>query len=69
MKKIDPSTNHTTTIGIFVLRILSKLKLIDFTDYHNKLLVSNIVMDISKIKKELNFSSDKVYIGHSLWEW
>jgi len=47
------------TVGIFILKILSKLKLIDFTDYHNKLLVSNIVMDISKIKKELNFFPDK----------
>ena len=46
-------------IGIFILKLLSKFNLIDFTDYHNKLLVSNIVMDISKIKKELNFSPDK----------
>jgi len=46
-------------IGIFILKLLSKFNLIDFTDYHNKLLISNIVMDISRIKKELNFSPNK----------
>jgi UDP-glucose 4-epimerase len=47
------------TIGIFILKLLSKFNLIDFTDYHNKLLVSNVVMSIDKIKRELNFSPDK----------
>ena len=31
----------------------------NFIDYHNKILVSNIVLDISKIKKELNFIPTK----------
>ena len=42
-------------IGLFILKLLSSLRLINFIDYHNKILVSNIVLDISKIKKDLNF--------------
>ena len=38
---------------------MSFLRLINFIDYHNKILVSNIVMDISKIKKDLNFKPTK----------
>lgn len=44
-------------IIVFLLRILSFLKLIDFTEYHNKILTSNLVLDCSRIKKDLNFSS------------
>ena len=47
------------TFGLFILKILSALRLINFIDYHNKILVSNIVLDISKIKKELNFIPTK----------
>ena len=46
-------------IGLFILKVLSFLRLINFIDYHNKILVSNIVLDISKIKKDLNFSPTK----------
>ena len=46
-------------IGLFFLKILSLLRLINFIDYHNKILVSNIVLDISKIKKDLNFIPTK----------
>jgi nucleoside-diphosphate-sugar epimerase len=42
-------------ITLIVLWLLSKMRLIDFTSYHNTLLVSNIVLDISKAKKELNY--------------
>ena len=42
-------------LGLAILRILSFLRLINFIDYHNKILVSNIVLDISRIKKDLNF--------------
>ena len=45
--------------GLLLLRILSSLRLINFIDYHNKLLVSNIVMDISRIKKVLNYNPKK----------
>ena len=44
---------------MLILKTLSSLRLINFIDYHNKILVSNIVLDISKIKKELNFTSTK----------
>ena len=47
------------TLGLLILKILSLLRLINFIDYHNKILVSNIVLDISKIKKELNFIPTK----------
>jgi len=46
-------------IGLLFLKILSSLKLINFIDYHNKLLVSNIVMDISRIKRELFYNPKK----------
>ena len=46
-------------IGLLILKLLSTLRLINFIDYHNKILVSNIVLDISKIKKELNFLPTK----------
>ena len=46
-------------IGLLILKILSFLRLINFIDYHNKILVSNIVLDISKIKKNLNFKPTK----------
>jgi UDP-glucose 4-epimerase len=46
-------------LGLFILKILSFLRLINFIDYHNKILVSNIVLDISKIKKDLNFIPTK----------
>jgi len=46
-------------IGLMFLKVLSKLRLINFIDYHHKIMVSNIVMDISSIKKELNFSPSK----------
>ena len=45
--------------GLLILKILSFLRLINFIDYHNKILVSNIVLDISQIKKDLNFSPSK----------
>lgn len=45
--------------GLLLLKILSSLRLINFIDYHNKLLVSNIVMDISRIKKVLNYKPIK----------
>ncbi len=47
------------TFGLLILKILSVLRLINFIDYHNKILVSNIVLDISKIKKELDFTPTK----------
>ena len=46
-------------LGLFILKILSFLRLINFIDYHNKILVSNIVLDISKIKKDLKFIPTK----------
>ena len=46
-------------IGLFILKALSKLRLINFIDYHNKLLVSNIVMDIKRVKKVLNYRPKK----------
>ena len=46
-------------LGLFFLRILSFLRLINFIDYHNKILVSNIVLDISRIKKDLSFIPTK----------
>ena len=45
--------------GMMILKVLSSLRLINFIDYHNKLLVSNIVMDISRIKKVLKYKPDK----------
>lgn len=47
------------SLGLFFLKILSFLRLINFIDYHNKILVSNIVLDISRIKDELNFLPKK----------
>ena len=46
-------------LGLFFLRILSFLRLINFIDYHNKILVSNIVLDISRIKRDLSFIPTK----------
>ena len=46
-------------LGLIILKILSFLRLINFIDYHNKVLVSNIVLDISRIKKDLNFVPTK----------
>ena len=46
-------------LGLFFLKILSFLRLINFIDYHNKILVSNIVLDISRIKKDLSFIPTK----------
>ena len=46
-------------LGLLILKILSFLRLINFIDYHNKILVSNIVLDISRIKKDLNFVPTK----------
>ena len=46
-------------LGLLILKILSFLRLINFIDYHNKILVSNIVLDISKIKKDLKFIPTK----------
>ena len=45
--------------GLLILKILSFFRLINFIDYHNKLLVSNIVMDISRIKKVLKYKPNK----------
>ena len=45
--------------GMMILKVLSSLRLINFIDYHNKLLVSNIVMDISRIKKVLKYKPYK----------
>ncbi len=45
--------------GLLILKILSSMRLINFIDYHNKLLVSNIVMDISRIKKVLKYKPNK----------
>ena len=47
------------TFGLLCLKILSLLRLINFTDWHAKGLVSNIVLDISRIKNELNFLPNK----------
>lgn len=46
-------------LGLAILKVLSSLRLINFIDYHNKLLVSNIVMDISRIKKILKYKPKK----------
>ena len=46
-------------LGLLILKVLSFLRLINFIDYHNKILVSNIVLDISRIKKDLNFKPTK----------
>jgi len=46
-------------LGIFLLKVLSFFKLINFIDYHHKILVSNIVLDISRAKKDLNFVPKK----------
>lgn len=45
--------------GTMILKVLSSLRLINFIDYHNKLLISNIVMDISRIKKVLKYKPNK----------
>ena len=47
------------TFGLLCLKILSLLRLINFTDWHAKVLVSNIVLDISRIKNDLNFTPYK----------
>lgn len=47
------------TIGLLILKILSFLRLVNFIDYHNKLLVSSIVMDVSRIKRVLGFKPKK----------
>ena len=46
-------------IGILILKTLTFLRLIDFTDYHNKLLISSIVMDINRVKKVLKYKPKK----------
>lgn len=46
-------------LGLFILKKLSFFRLINFIDYHNKILVSNIVLDISKIKNDLKFIPTK----------
>jgi nucleoside-diphosphate-sugar epimerase len=47
------------SLGLILLKILSKLRLINFIDYHNKILVSSIIMNISKVKKKLNYHPSK----------
>ena len=53
-------------ITLYVLKILSFLKLIDFTNYHNRILTSNLVLDCSRIKKDLNisfkFTSEEIFL-------
>lgn len=44
-------------ITLFLLKILTFFRLIDFTEYHNKILTSNLVLDCNRVKKDLNFSS------------
>ena len=45
------------SLSLFALKILTYFKLIDFTPYHNAVLVSNLVLDISRAKRILNFKS------------
>lgn len=45
--------------GLFILKILVFLRLINWNDYHNKLLISSIVLDITRIKKILNYKPKK----------
>ncbi len=62
IKKTNSSSKikyFNKTIGLFILKMLTKLKLINFIDYHNKLLVSSIVMDIKRVKKTLNYKPKK----------
>ena len=47
------------SIGLIILKFLAFFRLINFIDYHNKLLVSSIVMDVSRIKKILKFKPSK----------
>ena len=47
------------SIGLFFLKILSNLRLINFIDYHHKLMVSSIVMNTEKIQKVLGFKAKK----------
>jgi|ETNmetMinimDraft_33_1059910.scaffolds.fasta_scaffold15992_1 nucleoside-diphosphate-sugar epimerase len=47
------------SIGLFFLKILSNLRLINFIDYHHKLMVSSIVMNTEKIQKVLGFKANK----------
>lgn len=42
-------------MGLMALKILHFLKLVPFGPYHQKILVSNIVLNTSKIKKVLNW--------------
>jgi nucleoside-diphosphate-sugar epimerase len=42
-------------IGKILLNLLIFFKLINLNDYHKKLLISNVVMNIANIKKKLNF--------------
>ncbi len=46
------------SLALFALKVLTYFKLIDFTPYHNAVLVSNLVLDISRAKKILNFKSN-----------
>ena len=60
---IKKTKSKSTTISLnkkltlFALKILTYFRLIDFTPYHNAVLVSNLVLDISRAKKILNFKS------------
>ena len=47
------------SLGVFLLKTLSFFKLINFIDYHHKILVSNVVLDISRIKNDLQFLPKK----------
>ena len=47
------------SFGIYLLKLLSFFKMINFIDYHHKILVSNVVLDITRIKNELNFLPKK----------
>ena len=41
---------------LFILKILSLTKLIDFNQYHINIISSNLVLNCSRVKKDLNFS-------------
>jgi len=45
-------------LSLIALKILTYFRLIDFTPYHNAVLVSNLVLDISRAKKILKFQSN-----------
>ena len=47
------------SFGLLCLKILSLLRLINFTDWHAQVLVSTIVLNILKIKNDLNFTPSK----------